>query len=513
MMDSDPEPGPQRTEPRRYLALLVVTGACALALGVLLRQPTMMTANDISRWCTVWSLLEQGTYVIDECPWQVETQDKVFLALRRGHAGSDSGGGKHYYSSKPALLSTLIAGILYPARRWAGVPLDRVVLQEREPRWTQKRDENTPGVLKGVLEKPGDPARWPAYVFYFKPVLILLNILPFGVFLILYARVLDRYAGGEWAWFFSLIAAALGTYLLPFTQTLNNHTIAAFSAFFALYQFLRIWDDTRVSGWRFGVVGFFGSFTMALELPATAFLVLVAGLLLFRYPRQTLIAFVPGALIPIAAFLATQYAAMGEFKLAYEEFGSEAYLYEGSLWKSPLELDALNVPWLDPAEAARRGLSGESYGMYLFHMTLGHHGFWSLTPIFVLSLVGLCRLLRSGGIPLNLIRTGGPPMAAVAWMTTILTLVVLAFYTWTPKARNYGGSTQGLRWLFWLIPFWLMLLPKGVEGSQARAGTRSLVLILLAFSVISVGYAMRNPWSHPWILDALEHLGVYPLPR
>ena len=36
-----------------------------------------MTANDISRWCTVWSLLERGTYAIDECPWQVDTQDKV----------------------------------------------------------------------------------------------------------------------------------------------------------------------------------------------------------------------------------------------------------------------------------------------------------------------------------------------------------------------------------------------------------------------------------------------------
>ena len=48
--------------------------------------------------------------------------------------------------------------------------------------------------MQGVLEKPKEPVKWPAYVFYFKPVLVLLNIVPFALFLVLYARVLDRYA-------------------------------------------------------------------------------------------------------------------------------------------------------------------------------------------------------------------------------------------------------------------------------------------------------------------------------
>ena len=76
-----------------------------------------------------------------------------------------------------------------------------------------------------------------------------------------------------------------------------------------------------------------------------------------------------------------------------------------------------------------------------------------------------------------------------------------------------GDRLQGLRWLFWLIPFWLLMLPKGVEGGQYRGIVRRLALLLLAISAISVGYAMRNPWSHPWILDAMEHLNLYPLTR
>ncbi len=104
-------------------------------------------------------------------------------------------------------------------------------------------------------------------------------------------------------------------------------------------------------------------------------------------------------------------------------------------------------------------------------------------------------------------------MAAVAWLTAVLTVVELAFYTWNPKARNYGGSTQGLRWLFWLIPLWLILLPSGVEQGQTRSLVRRIALVSLAISAVSVGYALRNPWSHPWILDALEHLNVYQLSR
>ncbi len=90
---------------------------------------------------------------------------------------------------------------------------------------------------------------------------------------------------------------------------------------------------------------------------------------------------------------------------------------------------------------------------------------------------------------------------------------MLAFYTWNPKARNYGGSTQGLRWLFWLIPFWVVMLPLGVKAGQERTWVRWLALLALAVSVLSVGYAMRMPWSHPWIVDVMERLNLYELKR
>jgi hypothetical protein len=70
-----------------------------------------------------------------------------------------------------------------------------------------------------------------------------------------------------------------------------------------------------------------------------------------------------------------------------------------------------------------------------------------------------------------------------------------------------------LRWLFWLIPFWLVVLPAGVEGGQRNRWVRGLTLLALMVSVFSVGYALRSPWSHPWVLDAMEHLNLYTLKR
>src|SRR4029079_4158502 len=174
------------------------------------------------------------------------------------------------------------------------------------------------------------------------------------------------YASNDWAWYFSLTAAAFGTYLLPFTQTLNNHTVAAFSAFFAVYQFLRIWDEWELSGWRFAAVGFFAAFTAVNELPAVSFLAVVAVLLLFRSRRPTLCYLIPAAVVPLAASIAAQYAALGELRVVYAVSAPESYLYEGSLWKTPLELDALNLPWFDSPEAQRRGIVREPYGLYLF---------------------------------------------------------------------------------------------------------------------------------------------------
>ena len=85
--------------------LIVALGA-ALLFAATLNARQLQSANDRSRWCTVWSLVERGTYQIDEIDkksgWT--TIDKVL------HDG-------HLYSSKPPLQSTAVAGVYWVLKK------------------------------------------------------------------------------------------------------------------------------------------------------------------------------------------------------------------------------------------------------------------------------------------------------------------------------------------------------------------------------------------------------------
>lgn len=484
-LDNEPLP-PGRSPARQFVALLVIASATAVSLGLTLRTPTQLEANDISRWCTVWSLLERGSYEIDDCPWQAKTQDKVRKPAVFDKGNPDAP--KHYYSSKPALLPTLVAGLLYPARKLSGVPLDAEVLQPRSPR-PDRPNQTT------------EPVRWPVYVFYLKPTVVALNVVPYLAFLILFARLLDRIVANDWAWFAGLVSAAWGTQLIIFNSTLNNHSVAAYSAFFAVYALMRIWEappplayaeedvpPPRTPYGAYAAAGFWGAFAACNELPAAAFGILLFLCVLARSRRATLLAFVPAAAIPCIAFLATLYLSTGGFKPFYSEFGGPAYNYEGSYWVTPLEMD-----WFD--------LHKEPWYVYLFHLTLGHHGMFSLTPIFLLAIPPMIRGLFGAD----------RRIAGVARLTFVLTVGLIAFYV--VKTHNYGGSTQGPRWLFWIYPFWLILVAPGFESGGRHRGMRWFGVLCLAFSALTVGYGLRMPWSHPWIVDLLEHFNLYTLVR
>jgi len=159
------------------------------------------------------------------------------------------------------------------------------------------------------------------------------------------------------------------------------------------------------------------------------------------------------------------------------------YEYAGTYWVPK------NKSGVDRGEPSRL--------VYAFHMLIGHRGILSLTPVWLLSLIGI-------GIWLSGTDTS---LRGLALMVATLTVVCLTFYLMRPlQDRNYGGVCCGFRWMFWFIPLWtICVLPAADKISQQR-WYRGIAWVLLAVSIMSATYASMNPWAQSWIFDYWTHL-------
>jgi hypothetical protein len=516
--------------------LLIVTAAGNMVGRILTvtsadGQTPFLSANDRSRWCTIRSLVDHGTYVIDAVIVQNprattfnQKFDKRWYSIDMvRHKGHDSR--EHYYSTKPTLLPTMLAGEYWLIKRLTGAGLENQT------------------------------------VYVGRLMLIVTNVLPMILYFVLLVRLVERYGTSDWGRIFVMTCATWATFLTTFAVTLNNHLPAAISVLIAVYAALPIWSGGERRWSCFAVAGLSSAFAAANELPALSLFALLAAALCWKSPSRTLLAFAPAAAIVAVPFFLTNYVAHGSWSTPYAHRSDGAVLMtlDGSVQS---ELDSGVVPeflrqrikaehGIDISNAAvvtnatqderwvlwdREGhdrlalvsaddgiqvrawdnwyeydrsywssgrktgvdLGEPSRAVYAFNLLIGHHGVFSLTPIWLLSIVG-CGLM---------LRTRGHELWALAIMTLLLTVVCLAFYIARPlDDRNYGGVTCGLRWLFWLIPLWLLCMLPVADAMSSRRAVSLAGLILLALSVISACYASLNPWSHPWIFDYWTYLG------
>ena len=414
---------------------LLIFVAIALHSAALLNAKPLQSANDRSRWCTVWSLVERGTFQIDEI---------------REHLGWDSidiiRDGGHFYSTKPPLLSILVAGVTWCVQRVTG--------------WNLL--DHTHAVTTIVL--------------------FVINILPFALSLVLLSRLLRRVARTSWCRLFVLSAAAFGTLVTPYLMTLNNHTVAVAGVMISLFALERLINDNPPWGRNFALCGLAAGWACANELPAAAFGLATFLLAAKRSVRQTACWYAPAALVPIVAFLATNVVATGSWKPTYANFGSAKYNFV---------IDGIPSYWMDP-DGVDRNL--DSPLVYFVHCTVGHHGIFSLTPLFLLALIGW---FMSGSIRHAALRT-------FVRVGAVMTVLVIGFYLTRFDNYNYGGVSCGLRWALWLIPFWLLALVPVVDGVARFTALRWLHAGLLGASIVSAWLPIDNPWQQPWLFKRME---------
>jgi len=444
-------------------APLFILVAAGLVIGAILQEPRIRYSdNDASRWNTVYYLLEYGTYeyVPSAKPaWaRVRGQSAEKLTLEQKETWYKIGDlyyrrpadmpllkcidmiqldGK-FYSSKPPLLPTCLAGVVW--------------------------------VVQGVTGQTLKNNPW----FVMRTTLILVQVIPLVIMLWLLRGHLYRLTDSPFCRHFCMATAALATYLTPWSMTLNNHTIAACTGFFALHAALRIGYDGRREWYWFALSGFFAAFTAGTELPSGLLAISLFVVLVIKDVKRTLLIGLPLALVLAFVGLYANYQVTGELTPAYTQVNQPggAYDYEGSYWRKPGGTDALDEP----------------KHIYLTHMLVGHHGFFSLTPVFLLSLAGMVRHLFA--------QVAGRRL--LAGFVLLLSVAVMTLYTF--KTHNYGGACQGFRWLFWIIPLWLLFLPCGVHLFEKSRTGRAFCYLLLAVSVMTVGYGFHLPWpARSWL--------------
>ena len=519
-------------------ALAIVAGRIATATS---REgdTAFQSANDRSRWSTVAALVEDGTYQIDRLhaiqnpihrhryPWR--SIDRVM------HRGDD--GKQHHYSSKPPLFPTMVAGVYWIVHQVTGMTMTnhpvyvpRIVLMLVNLPLLFLVLVTTLGVIDRLCR-----SQWGKYLAA-ASVCFGTMLLPFSVSLNnhlpaaagiamtmwVYFRVADRQEdsfdgsqGIHWGWWVlaGISAAFAAANELPALSIL------------CLWVVLFGWLSYRsllpmIAGIAIVMAAFFGTNWIAhqslrppyahrgngaqimeidLELTTDS----TDQEVLSRVLDQVRERWVQDhGLPPNSMFLAEPSAESNRYRVhcAVGDFG---LLRQSDSWKLTLWDDWYEYPGSYWQDGSRVGVDlGEpSRGKYLFHMLLGHHGVFSLSPILLLFPVGLVVFYRFGA----------DDARRFSLAVLLTTLVCIVFYVMRPEIdRNYGGVSVCFRWFLWLIPLWLVLVAITIDYCAHNRWFRRVFYGLLAISIFSVSTSLDSAWQHPWLYRYWDFLGWLP---
>ncbi|GIW92233.1 MAG: hypothetical protein KatS3mg110_0274 [Pirellulaceae bacterium] len=280
--DAEPAATTFKSQQRWGAGLWIALGL-AVVVGQLMRVRSdlggtpLLSANDRSRWSTIRSLVDHGTYAVDQVVLRPDgKRDREWYSIDMvKHPGPD--GKEHFYSSKPPLFPTLVAGLYWVFRTLTGATL----------------------------------GEQPFYVV--RSLLLIVNVVPLAGYWYLAAKLGQRWCRTEWEFGYLMAAVTLGTLLTPFAVTLNNHLPAAVGAAFAGWFVLRIVTGVSCRWYDFAGAGLAAGWAAVNELPALLFLVMVGWVCLRRSTGLTLTAFLPPVLAWFVAFEACNFVAHGSW--------------------------------------------------------------------------------------------------------------------------------------------------------------------------------------------------------
>jgi len=389
-----------------------------------LQDSSLENANTGSRYATIESLVDYGTFHIDKSRY-LRTIDKYKA-------------GDHYISSKPPTLPTVGAAVYWVYKQLTG---------------------------KSIARYEGDVVR--TVSFWTGGVCHIL-------FLIFFYRLSRLLLKRQLAVIVVMAAASFAYLGVGYATHINNHSTAAALGIVGLYFAVRIRRGTDVRAWHWLLSGLVLGILPAIDLPGMAISGAVFLYLFLHDRKKTLLLFLPALLPGVIVHLALTYSISGSFKPFY--FNRELKTFKEFYFRKAAGIDGLREP----------------KPLYAFNVLLGHHGLFSMTPLY---LFGLWELVRS-------IKARRFLPESLVMLATIVAF--LAFFIM--RTNNYGGWAVGMRHLVPIMP--LLLLCFGLWVDRVRMTRLLWALVVAAFCVscFNVQDALTSPFQysvwHNWLENA-----------
>ncbi len=431
--------------------LLGAAMALALLIAIAALTKTKPESwNDIARVASIESLVERGTWAIDDSPWVDETKDKVLL-------------NGHYYSDKMPLMTLLGAGVYAILHGW------------------------------GASLAP-DCSQAAALCAYRWVTLVLVGI-PVALLVWLFFDWARRWSP-RWVAVLGTLVLALGSMVLPFALVLNHHAPAAASIFASFYLLVQRQPTLKTIAARKGLnpsglilpfpmsssdaalatrrtergwlvlAGFLAALAVSFDALSGIVAVSVLAIALVRLRRASLYVAL-GAVIPIMLTALLDLQIAGTVVPPY--LITNGYNYPGSAF---------------PSTVGGNG-TPDDYVAYAFRMFLGGKGLFAYNPLLLLGLAGAIRVALQRGHPLR-----------IEGLFTALGFVVLCLYLAT-NTGNFGGTGYGERWFVVAVPMvlaFLFFVPP-LSTATWKNATWVLFIPLLALSIYSSLQGAQAPWQ------------------
>ncbi len=338
--------------------------------------------------------------------------------------------GKHY-SSKPPMLSVLAAGGYFLFSRLTGISFHT--------------DASTSIAFVNILT----------------------GLLPYLLMLYIFYRFLMEWSDSRRTVILGLFIFTLNFLGLGYATDINNHTPAAACILISFYSAFLIRLRKKDGTCRWLTSGLLAGLASTFEFWAGFFALSFALYLFFHDRRRTMLLFLPAAAIPVAGHFLLSLASTGSILPVY--LRPELYQFQNGYWTAPVGIDALNEPKL----------------IYFFNILFGHHGLFSMTPVFLLAVWSMLIAVKK--------RTGRMWEALAVGIPIIVTILFLGIRT-----RNYGGICAGLRWMILAMPLLFLFVAEWIENHRSSAAMILLgVLFLIGLVMLAdVPWANAGPWHN-----------------